>query len=186
MMIRGLSYDDRRLRDLPGEPLLATMVESAARCCGMGLIYEFWGVYEGLRDRTPKGVILQKGHALWASAFYPEAAAEIVDFLQWRQEGWVMLCPTLAALWREKTGEAGLPLAVMELPEGVGVSLPEAEYRTHTATAAAGCNRAVGEVSPAQYEAAVVNLHLAERRRVGHTVTLERDGKAVSAAAGTG
>ena len=67
MMIRGLSYDDRRLRDLPGEPLLATMVESAARCCGMGLIYEFWGVYEGLRDRTPKGVILQKGHALWRS-----------------------------------------------------------------------------------------------------------------------
>lgn len=61
MMIRGLSYDDRRLRDLPGEPLLATMVESAARCCGMGLIYEFWGVYEGLRDRTPKGVILAKG-----------------------------------------------------------------------------------------------------------------------------
>lgn len=105
MMIRGLSYDDRRLRDLPGEPLLATMVESAARCCGMGLIYEFWGVYEGLRDRTPKGVILQKGHALWASAFCPEAA--------------------------------------------------------------------------------VVNLHLAERRRVGHTVTLERDGKAVSAAAVT-
>ena len=96
-----------------------------------------------------------------------------------------MLCPTLAALWREKTGEAGRPLAVMELPEGVGVSLPEAEYRTHTATAAAGCNRAVGEVSPAQYEAAVVNLHLAERRRVGHTVTLERDGKAVSAAAVT-
>lgn len=119
-MIRGLSYDDRRLRDLPGEPLLATMVESAARCCGMGLIYEFWGVYEGLRDRTPKGVILQKGHALWASAFCPEAAAEIVDFLQWRQEGWVMLCPTLTALWRKKTGEAGLPLAVMELPEGVG------------------------------------------------------------------
>ena len=156
MMIRGLSYDDRRLRDLPGEPLLATMVESAARCCGMGLIYEFWGVYEGLRDRTPKGVILQKGHALWASAFCPEAAAEIVDFLQWRQEGWMMLCPTLAALWREKTGEAGLPLAVMELP-----------------------------VSPVQYEAAVVNLHLAERRRVGHTVTLERDGKAVSAAAVT-
>ena len=76
-------------------------------------------------------------------------------------------------------------LAVMELPEGVGFSLPEAEYRTHTATAAAGCNRAVGEVSPAQYEAAVVNLHLAERRRVGHTVTLERDGKAVSAAAVT-
>ena len=161
-MIRGLSYDDRRLRDLPGEPLLATMVESAARCCGMGLIYEFWGVYEGLRDRTPKGVILQKGHALWASAFCPEAAAEIVDFLQWRQEGWVML-----------------------LPEGVGFSLPEAEYRTHTATAVADCNRAVGEVSPAQYEAAVVNLHLAERRRVGHTVTLERDGKTVSAAAVT-
>jgi len=185
VMIRGLSYDDRRLRDLPGEPLLATMVESAARCCGMGLIYEFWGVYEGLRDRAPKGVILQKGHALWASVFCPEAAAEIVDFLQWRQEGWVMLCPTLAALWREKAGEAGLPLAVMELPEGVGFSLPEAEYRTHTATAAAGCNRAVGEVSPAQYEAAVVNLHLAERRRVGHTVTLERDGKAVSAAAVT-
>ena len=66
MMIRGLSYDDRRLRDLPGEPLLATMVESAARCCGMGLIYEFWGVYEGLRDRTPKGVILQKGPAPFA------------------------------------------------------------------------------------------------------------------------
>ena len=114
-----------------------------------------------------------------------ELLTEIVDFLQWRQEGWVMLCPTLAALWRKKTGEAGLPLAVMELPEGVGFSLPEAEYRTHTATAAAGCNRAVGEVSPAQYEAAVVNLHLAERRRVGHTVTLERDGKAVSAAAVT-
>ena len=148
-MIRGLSYDDRRLRDLPGEPLLATMVESAARCCGMGLIYEFWGVYEGLRDRTPKGVILQKGHALWASAFCPEAAAEIVDFLQWRQEGWVMLCPTLAALWR------------------------------------ADCNLAVVELTPAQYETAVVNLHLAERRRVGHTVTLERDGKAVSAAAVT-
>lgn len=109
MMIRGLSYDDRRLRDLPGEPLLATMVESAARCCGMGLIYEFWGVYEGLRDRTPKGVILQKGHALWASAFCPEAAAEIVDFLQWRQEGWVMLCPTLTALWRERPGKRGFP-----------------------------------------------------------------------------
>ena len=30
-----------------------------------------------------------------------------------------------------------------------------------------------------------MNLHLAERRRVGHTVTLERDGKAVSAAAVT-
>lgn len=185
MMIRGLSYDDRRLRDLPGEPLLATMVESAARCCGMGLIYEFWGVYEGLRDRTPKGVILQKGHALWASAFCPEAAAEIVDFLQWRQEGWVMLCPTLAALWREQTGEAGLSLAVMGLPNGAEFSLPEAEYRTHTATAVADCNRAVGEVSPAQYEAAVVNLHLAERRRVGHTVTLERDGKTVCAAAVT-
>ena len=54
-----------------------------------------------------------------------------------------MLCPTLAALWRKRPGK-GLPLAVMELPEGVGFSLPEAEYRTHTATAAAGCNRAVG------------------------------------------
>ena len=30
-MIRRLAYDDRRLRDLPGEPLLATMIESAAR-----------------------------------------------------------------------------------------------------------------------------------------------------------
>ena len=39
MMIRGLSYDDRRLRDLPGEPLLATMVESAARCCGAHKVY---------------------------------------------------------------------------------------------------------------------------------------------------
>ena len=38
MMIRRLAYDDRRLRDLPGEPLLATMIESAARCCGMGLV----------------------------------------------------------------------------------------------------------------------------------------------------
>lgn len=188
MMIRGLSYDDRRLRDLPGEPLLATMVESAARCCGMGLIYEFWGVYEGLRDRTPKGVILQKGHALWASAFCPEAAAEIVDFLQWRQEGWMMLCPTLAALWREKTGEAGLPLAVMELPDALPLPeghLPEAAYCPQTATAVADCNLAVVELTPAQYETAVVNLHLAERRRVGHTVTLERDGKAVSAAAVT-
>lgn len=56
-----------------------------------------------------------------------------------------MLCPTLTALWREKTGEAGLPLAVMELPEGVGFSLPEAEYRTHTATGGrAGCNRRWG------------------------------------------
>ena len=82
MMIRRLAYDDRRLRDLPGEPLLATMIESAARCCGMGLIYEFWGVYEGLLDRTPRGVILQKGHSLWASAFTPEAAPEMVDFLR--------------------------------------------------------------------------------------------------------
>lgn len=93
MMIRRLAYDDRRLRDLPGEPLLATMIESAARCCGMGLVYEFWGVYGGLRDRTPQGVILQKGHSLWASAFTPEAAPVIVDFLRWRNEGWVMLCP---------------------------------------------------------------------------------------------
>ena len=107
MMIRGLSYDDRRLRDLPGEPLLATMVESAARCCGMGLIYEFWGVYEGLQGPDPEGGHSAKGHALWASAFCPEAAAEIVDFLQWRQEGWVMLCPTLTALWREKDRGSG-------------------------------------------------------------------------------
>lgn len=187
-MIRSLAYDDRRLRDLPGEPLLATMVESAARCCGMGLIYEFWGVYEGLLDRTPRGVILQKGHALWASAFCPEAAPEIADFLLWRQEGWVMLCPTLAALWREKSGEPGLSLAVMALPEAAGIPeyhLPEAEYHTHAATAVADCNRAVGEISPAQYEAAVVNLHLAQRRRVGHTVTLQRDGRVVSAAAVT-
>lgn len=56
-----------------------------------------------------RGSFWQKGHALWASAFCPEAAAEIVDFLQWRQEGWVMLCPTLTALWREKTGKRGFP-----------------------------------------------------------------------------
>ena len=155
MMIRRLAYDDRRLRDLPGEPLLATMVESAARCCGMGLVYEFWGVYGGLRDRTPQGVILQKGHSLWASAFTPEAAPVIVDYLRWRNEGWVMLCPALSPLWRQENGEPELSLAVMELPEGVGFSLPEAEYRTHTATA------------------------------VGYTVTLQRDGRAASAAAVT-
>ena len=37
-MIRRLAYDDRRLRDLPGEPLLAPMIESAARCCGVGVL----------------------------------------------------------------------------------------------------------------------------------------------------
>ena len=49
----------------------------------------------------------------------------------------------------------------------------------------ADCNLAVVELTPAQYETAVVNLHLAERRRVGYTVTLQRDGRAVSAAAVT-
>ena len=185
MMVRSLAYDDRRLRDIGGEPLLATMVESAARCCGMGLLYEFWGVYEGRRDRVPKGFILQKGHALWATTLCPEAAPEIVDFLRWRQEGWVMLCPTLSAAWREETGETGLPLTVMTLPEDAAFTLPEAEYCPRTATAVADCNLAVGELTPAQYETAVVNLHLAERRHVGYTVTLRQDGKAVSAAAVT-
>lgn len=188
MMIRRLAYDDRRLRDLPGEPLLATMVESAARCCGMGLVYEFWGVYGGLRDRTPQGVILQKGHSLWASAFTPEAAPEMVDFLRWRNEGWVMLCPALAPLWREENGEPELSLAVMALPDALPLPegpMPEAAYCPGTATAVADCNLAVVELTPAQYETAVVNLHLAERRRVGYTVTLQRDGRAVSAAAVT-
>lgn len=188
MMIRRLAYDDRRLRDLPGEPLLATMIESAARCCGMGLVYEFWGVYGGLRDRTPQGVILQKGHSLWASAFTPEAAPEMVDFLRWRNEGWVMLCSALAPLWRQENGEPELSLAVMALPDAVSLPeghLPEAAYCPQMATAVADCNLAVVELTPAQYETAVVNLHLAERRRVGHTVTLQRDGRAVSAAAVT-
>ena len=123
MMIRSFAYDDRRLRDIGGEPLLATMVESAARCCGMGLVYEFWGVYEGRRDRVPKGFILQKGHALWATALCPEAVPEIVDFLRWRQEGWVMLCPALAPLWREENGEPEISLAVMALPDAL--PLPE-------------------------------------------------------------
>lgn len=188
MMIRSLAYDDRRLRDIGGEPLLATMVESAARCCGMGLVYEFWGVYEGRRDRVPKGFILQKGHALWATALCPEAVPEIMDFLRWRQEGWVMLCPTLSAAWRQETGETGLSLAVMALPDTVSLPeshLPEAAYCPDTATAVADCNLAVVELTPAQYETAVVNLHLAERRHVGYTVTLRQDGRAVSAAAVT-
>ena len=100
MMIRSLAYDDRRLRDIGGEPLLATMVESAARCCGMGLVYEFWGVYEGRRDRVPKGFILQKGHALWATALCPEAVPEIVDFLRWRQEERF----SVRSIWEAKNG----------------------------------------------------------------------------------
>ena len=71
MMIRALSYDDRRLRDLPGEPLLATMVESAARCCGMGLIYEFWGVYEGLRA-SRRGSFCKRGTPCGPVPFAPK------------------------------------------------------------------------------------------------------------------
>ena len=70
----------------------------------------------------------------------------------------------------------------LPLPEG---PVPEAAYCPGTATAVADCNLAVVELTPAQYETAVVNLHLAERRRVGYTVTLQRDGRAVSAAAVT-
>lgn len=61
VMIRGLSYDDRRLRDLPGEPLLATMVESAARCCAWDSFMSSGAFTRDWRDRTPKGVILAKG-----------------------------------------------------------------------------------------------------------------------------
>ena len=180
-MIRRLAYDDRRLRDLPGEPLLATMIESAARCCGMGLLYEFWGVFEGRLGRSPKGLLLQKGRSLWATALCGEAVPEMVDFLRFRQEGWLMLCPRLADAWPG----AGLPLRVMALPGEAACPVPEREYFPHTATAVADCNLAVGELTPQQYEAAVVNLHLAQRRRVGIAVTLQQDGRPVAAAAVT-
>ena len=180
-MIRRLAYDDRRLRDLPGEPLLATMIESAARCCGMGLLYEFWGVFEGRLGRSPKGLLLQKGRSLWATALCGEAVPEMVDFLRFRQEGWLMLCPRLADAWPG----AGLPLRVMALPGDAACPVPEREYFPHTATAVADCNLAVGELTPQQYEAAVVNLHLAQRRRVGIAVTLQQDGRPVAAAAVT-
>ena len=99
-----------------------------------------------------------------------------------------MLCPALSAAWRQETGETGLSLAVMALPDTVSLPeshLPEAAICPDTATAVADCNLAVVELTPAQYETAVVNLHLAERRHVGYTVTLRQDGRAVSAAAVT-
>lgn len=185
MRIKSLAYDDRRLRDIAGEPLIATMTESAARCCGMGLVYEFWGVYDGRWDKTPKGFLLQKGHALWATALCPEAVPVITDFLRWRNEGWLMLDGALAAAWEQQTGEAGLPLAVMALPENAAYTLPQTGAFPDTATEVVDCNLAVGEILPGQYEAAVVNLHLAQRRRVGYSVTMQQDGRVVSAAAVT-
>ena len=92
-----------------------------------------------------------------------------------------MLCPLLADAWPG----AGLPLRVMALPKDAACPVPEREYFSHTATAVADCNLAVGELTPQQYEAAVVNLHLAQRRRVGIAVTLQQDGRPVAAAAVT-
>lgn len=180
-MIRYLSYEDIRLRHIEGDPLISTMIEAAARQCGMGLLYDFWAVFPNRRSRTAQGFILRKGHAIWATVCAPEAAPEMIDFLRFHQTGWMELDPTLAALW----GDEGETLCVLRLPEEAPLPPCSLPLRENCATAVADCNLAAGALRPEQYEAAVVALHLAQRRRVGYTVSLWEEGRAVSAAAVT-
>ncbi len=178
-MIRTLSYDDRRLRNISGDPLISTIIESAARLCGFGLIYDFWGVFPGRFSRHPQGFILRKGSAMWATAIDPEAAPEMVNFIRFHQSGWVELDPLLASFW----GTPGEELFVMQYPPERDIPLLPVTVREGTPTAVADCNLGAGGILPRQYEVSVVNLHLAERRRVGCSVTHWEEETAVSAAA---
>lgn len=180
-MIRSLSYDDRRLADIPGDPLISTIIESAAAQCGMGLQYDFWGVFPARFGKKPLGYILRKGYSMWATALVPEAAAEMVDFLLFHQCGWVELDPVLAPLW----GSTGEALYVMQYPGDAPLALPSLSYREDTPTAVCDCNLGAAGILPAQYEPSVVNLHLARRRHVGYSVTHWEGEAAVSAAAVT-
>lgn len=180
-MIRTISYDDRRLLNIAGDPLISTIIESAAAQCGMGLQYDFWGVFPTRFAKKPLGYILRKGYSMWATVLVPEAAAEMIDFLLFHQSGWVELDPILAQLW----GSMGEALYVMQYPEDAMLDFPIIDYREDTPTAVCDCNLGASGILPAQYEPSVVNLHLARRRHVGYSVTHWEDGAVVSAAAVT-
>lgn len=178
-MIRSLVYDDRRLRNIEGDPLISTIIESAAAQCGMGLTYDFWGVFPSRLSQKPQGFLLRKGYAMWATALEPQVAAEMVDFLLFHQSGWVELDPLLAPLW----GSVGEALYVMQYPPESLLPPFLFTVREDTPTAVADCNLGAGGILPKQYEASVVSLHLAHRRHVGCSVTLWEEERAVSAAA---
>ena len=178
-MIKSLSYDDVRLRDIPGDPLISTIIESAARQCGFGLRYDFWGVFPRRFARKSLGYILRKGESIWATVLDPAAAPELIEFLRFHESGWVELDPILAALWE---GQGDI-LTVMEYPENISCPAPLISFREGTPTAVADCNLGAGGIEQKQYEASVVNLHLAERRRVGYSVTHWEEESPVSAAA---
>lgn len=178
-MIRSFACDDPRLKQISADPLISTIIESAAQQCGGGIRYDFWGMFSSPFSRKAEGWILKKGHSLWATAETDAAAEEIAEFLQFQNEGWLEADARLSALW----GEGGTVLTVMQYPAEAALTLPDREYCTNCATAVVDCNRAVGEITASQYEAAVVGLHLAHRRGVGHSVTLQQGGKPVSAAA---
>lgn len=178
-MIHSLAYDDRRLRDIPGDPLISTIIESAARQCGMGLQYDFWGVFPRRFHHEPQGFLLRKGYAMWATVLEPEAAPEMIDFLRFNQSGWVELDPILAPLW----GSEGEMLHVMSYPPEQPLTVPDLPYEEFCATAVADCNLAAEGIQPRQHEASIANLHLAQRRRVGYTVCLREGKTAISSAA---
>lgn len=178
-MIRTLAYDDRRLRDIHGDPLISTIIESAAAQCGMGLQYDFWGVFPSRYTHKAQGYILRKGYAMWATVLEPEVAAEMIDFLLFHQSGWVELDPILVPLW----GSLGEALFVMQYPPETALPALTPDFREECPTAVCDCNLAAGGILPKQYEASVVNLHLAQRRHVGYTVSLWREDKVAAAAA---
>lgn len=181
-MIRGIAYDDRRLRDIRGDPLVSTIIESAAAQCGFGLIYEFWGVFPERFSRNPEGFMLRKGNgAVWATAATGRAARECAEFLHFHEEGWVETDERIARLTARPREE----LLVMGYPEDRPVPAVGLPVREGTPTEVADCNLAAGAITPDQHEASTVNLHLAQRRRVGCSVTYWEDGRPVAAAAVT-
>lgn len=180
-MIRVLAYDDPRLREIDGDPMISTVIESAARQCGMGLQYDFWIAVPSRFAKKPQGFLLRKGFAMWATALDPEAVPEMVDFIRFNWSGWVELDPLLAAKW----GKEGELLHIMQYPPESQLSVPELEYHEFCAAEVARCNLAADGIEPRQYEASVANLHLAQRRRVGYTVSLREGDTTVSAAAVT-
>ena len=83
-MIRWAEPGDPRLARVPGDPLLAAVIEAEARAGGGGAPGEFWLALE--EGGQPAGGICRVGGLVWATVSREEAAGEAADFL--RALGW--------------------------------------------------------------------------------------------------
>ena len=154
-MIRWAEPGDPRLAQVPGDPLLAAVIEAEARAGGGGAPGEFWLALE--EGGQPAGGICRVGGLVWATVSREEAAGEAADFLRalgWR---WLETDSLLAPLLPGRPRRYPEMAYRGPLPEEIPLCPP-------SVMEAVRCNVAAGALAPALLEERYAHLHLLARR----------------------